>query len=151
MKTRGTRASAINGFSLTELALAIGLAAACLVSLLAILGQSASQATDSARLADASLIQRNLRTRLLDPKFPDDRKAIDEGWEASLLLDGAGSVVQREDQAMFVAKLTSGPGLGYRSDYIERIEVELKASGGVRSLANFTLQRSLPINGKGGE
>lgn len=149
MKTNA--ASATSAFSLAELAIAIGIVATCLVSLLAILGQGVSQAGESARLADAALIQRNLRTRLLDPKFPAEKKDTEAGWETEVYINGRGSIVVKPEEAMFIASLSSGSGLGFESNFIERIHVDLKAIGGAREFASFNLQRVLPLNPKEAE
>ncbi|MDB6172736.1 MAG: hypothetical protein JWL59_2047 [Chthoniobacteraceae bacterium] len=128
------------GFSLIEIAVAVSVIGFCAIALLMILSNSVNDTRSIRDETIALLLARNVRTLLLEPAWPLEKKPAPDGWRAQVFFDGNCAIAEAE-RATIRAELVAQGGPGFESVRAEAVRVIFIEIDSGRELGSYILQR----------
>lgn len=136
------RRSSERGFSLTEVAISLGLLAGMALPLMGLLAIGVEDTKVAWDVRTLGSIRSTLRQQLQDPAWPEEA-ARGGAWTAIRTFDLRGEMVAKTEGALGTveAKMIAQPGIGYRNPWLECVRVTFQVADSSEVLGECVLQR----------
>lgn len=133
------------GFSLSEVACALGLLSIAMLPLLGVLAVGMDDARLAAGRRELGAMRTTMRQMLKNTDWPlESRKG--GNWTASCDLDENGSPLMGQGKSAALAsvkvEMKGGPAAGYESDFLESVRLVFTVPGSETRLGECVIQRS---------